>query len=158
MQDKVQEEIIEEFSMFDEWLDKYDYLIGLSETLPPIAPEHRTNQYLIEGCQSRVWIDARMEDGRIRFTADSDAIITKGIIALLIRVLDGRTPREVLDTELYFIDAIGLSANLSPTRSNGLLAMVKQMRLYALAFDSKAGANRLLSHPTLMRHIFHHSE
>ncbi len=140
MQDKVQEEIIEEFSMFDEWLDKYDYLIGLSETLPPIAPEHRTNQYLIEGCQSRVWIDARMEDGRIRFTADSDAIITKGIIALLIRVLAGRTPREVLDTELYFIDAIGLSANLSPTRSNGLLAMVKQMRLYALAFDSKAGA------------------
>ncbi len=140
MQDKVQEEIIEEFSMFDEWLDKYDYLIGLSETLPPIAPEHRTNRYLIEGCQSRVWIDARMEDGRIRFTADSDAIITKGIIALLIRVLDGRTPREVLDTELYFIDAIGLSANLSPTRSNGLLAMVKQMRLYALAFDSKAGA------------------
>ena len=140
MQDKVQEEIIEEFSMFDEWLDKYDYLIGLSETLPPIAPEHRTNQYLIEGCQSRVWIDARMEDGRIRFTADSDAIITKGIIALLIRVLDGRTPREVLDTELYFIDAIGLSANLSPTRSNGLLAMVKQMRLYALAFASKAGA------------------
>ena len=140
MQDKVQEEIIEEFSMFDEWLDKYDYLIGLSETLPPIAPEHRTNQYLIEGCQSRVWIDARMEDGRIRFTADIDAIITKGIIALLIRVLDGRTPREVLDTELYFIDAIGLSANLSPTRSNGLLAMVKQMRLYALAFDSKAGA------------------
>ena len=140
MQDKVQEEIIEEFSMFDEWLDKYDYLIGLSETLPPRAPEHRTNQYLIEGCQSRVWIDARMEDGRIRFTADSDAIITKGIIALLIRVLDGRTPREVLDTELYFIDAIGLSANLSPTRSNGLLAMVKQMRLYALAFDSKAGA------------------
>ena len=140
MQDKVQEEIIEEFSMFDEWLDKDDYLIGLSETLPPIAPEDRTNQYLIEGCQSRVWIDARMEDGRIRFTADSDAIITKGIIALLIRVLDGRTPREVLDTELYFIDAIGLSANLSPTRSNGLLAMVKQMRLYALAFDSKAGA------------------
>ncbi len=140
MQDKVQEEIIEEFSMFDEWLDKYDYLIGLSETLPPIAPEHRTNQYLIEGCQSRVWIDARMEDGCIRFAADSDAIITKGIIALLIRVLDGRTPREVLDTELYFIDAIGLSANLSPTRSNGLLAMVKQMRLYALAFDSKAGA------------------
>lgn len=137
MQDKVQEEIIEEFSMFDEWLDKYDYLIGLSETLPPIAPEHRTNQYLIEGCQSRVWIDARMEDGRIRFTADSDAIITKGIIALLIRVLDGRTPREVLDTELYFIDRIGLAANLSPTRSNGLAAMIKQMRLYALAFANK---------------------
>lgn len=140
MKDPVQEEIIDEFSVFDEWLDKYDYLIGLSETLPPIAPEHRTEQYVIRGCQSRVWIDARLDEGRIRFTADSDAIITKGIIALLIRVLDGRTPREVLDTELYFIDAIGLSANLSPTRSNGLLAMVKQMRLYALAFDSKAGA------------------
>ncbi|MDE6623885.1 MAG: SufE family protein [Alistipes sp.] len=136
--DKIQEEIIEEFSVFDDWLDKYDYLIGLAETLPAIAPEHRTEQYLIQGCQSRVWIDARMEEGRIRFTADSDAIITKGIIALLIRVLDGRTPREVLDTELYFIDAIGLSANLSPTRSNGLAAMVKQMRLYALAFASKA--------------------
>lgn len=136
--DKIQEEIIEEFSVFDDWLDKYDYLIGLAETLPAIAPEHRTEQYLIQGCQSRVWIDARMEEGRIRFTADSDAIITKGIIALLIRVLDGRTPREVLDAELYFIDAIGLSANLSPTRSNGLAAMVKQMRLYALAFASKA--------------------
>ena len=138
MQDKVQEEIIEEFSMFDEWLDKYDYLIGLSETLPPIAPEHRTNQYLIEGCQSRVWIDARMEDGRIRFTADSDAIITKGIIALLIRVLNGRTPQEIIDTELYFIDAIGLSENLSPTRSNGLLAMIKQMKMYAVAFGASA--------------------
>ena len=138
MKDPVQEEIIDEFSVFDEWLDKYDYLIGLSETLPPIAPEHRTEQYVIRGCQSRVWIDARLEEGRIRFTADSDAIITKGIIALLIRVLDGRTPREVLDTELYFIDAIGLSANLSPTRSNGLAAMVKQMRLYALAFAGRA--------------------
>ena len=142
MQDKVQEEIIEEFSMFDEWLDKYDYLIGLSETLPPIAPEHRTNQYLIEGCQSRVWIDARMEDGRIRFTADSDAIITKGIISLLIRVLSGRPAREIVDTELYFIDAIGLSSNLSPTRANGLAAMVKQMRLYALAYASKNDANK----------------
>ena len=136
--DKIQEEIIEEFSVFDDWPDKYDYLIGLAETLPAIAPEHRTEQYLIQGCQSRVWIDARLEEGRIRFTADSDAIITKGIIALLIRVLDGRTPREVLDTELYFIDAIGLSANLSPTRSNGLAAMVKQMRLYALAFAGRA--------------------
>lgn len=137
MKDRIQEEIIDEFSVFDEWLDKYEYLIGLSETLPPIAPEHRTEQYVIQGCQSRVWIDARLEAGRIRFTADSDAIITKGIIALLIRVLDGRTPQEVLDTDLYFIDAIGLSANLSPTRANGLLAMVKQMRLYALAFSRK---------------------
>ena len=137
MKDPVQEEIIDEFSVFDEWLDKYDYLIGLSETLPPIAPEHRTEQYVIRGCQSRVWIDARLDEGRIRFTAYSDAIITKGIIALLIRVLDGRTPQEVLDTDLYFIDAIGLSANLSPTRANGLLAMIKQMRLFALAFAGR---------------------
>ena len=135
--DKRQDEIIEEFSVFDEWLDKYEYLIGLSDTLPAIAPEHRTDRYLINGCQSRVWIDARLEGGKVYYTADSDAIITKGIIALLIRVLNGRTPQEILDTELYFIDAIGLSANLSPTRSNGLLAMIKQMRLYALAFSKK---------------------
>ena len=135
--DKIQDEIIEEFSVFDDWLDKYDYLISLSETLPPIDPEHRTGQYLIEGCQSRVWVDARREDGKVFYAADSDAIITKGIIALLIRVLNGRTPQEILDTELYFIDAIGLSANLSPTRANGLVSMVKQMRLYALAYASK---------------------
>ena len=135
--DKIQEEIIGEFSVFDDWLDKYDYLISLSDSLPAIAPEHRTEKYLIEGCQSRVWVDARMEEGKIFYSADSDAIITKGIIALLIRVLNGRTPQEVLDTDLYFIDAIGLSANLSPTRANGLAAMVKQMRLYALAFASK---------------------
>ena len=135
--DQIQEEIIEEFSVFDDWLDKYDYLIGLSDSLPAIAPEHHTGQYLIEGCQSRVWIDARTDGGRIFFTADSDAIITKGIIALLIRVLNGRTPQEVLDTDLYFIDAIGLTANLSPTRANGLAAMVRQMRLYALAYASK---------------------
>ena len=135
--DQIQEEIIEELSVFDDWLDKYDYLIGLSDSLPAIAPEHRTGQYLIEGCQSRVWIDARTDGGRIFFTADSDAIITKGIIALLIRVLNGRTPQEVLDTDLYFIDAIGLTANLSPTRANGLAAMVRQMRLYALAYASK---------------------
>ena len=135
--DKRQDEIIEEFSVFDEWLDKYEYLIGLSDTLPAIAPEHRTDQYLIQGCQSRVWIDARLEGGKVYYTADSDAIITKGIIALLIRVLNGRTPQEILDTELYFIDAIGLAANLSPTRANGLAAMVRQMRLYALAYASK---------------------
>ena len=135
--DKIQDEIIEEFSVFDDWLDKYDYLIGLSETLPPISSEHRTGQYLIEGCQSRVWVDARLEDGKVYYAADSDAIITKGIIALLIRVLNGRTPQEILNTELYFIDAIGLSANLSPTRANGLVSMIKQMRLYALAFQAK---------------------
>ena len=135
--DKIQDEIIEEFSVFDDWLDKYDYLIGLSDSLPAIAPEHRTEKDLIEGCQSRGWVDARMEEGKIFYAADSDAIITKGIIALLIRVLNGRSPQEVLDTDLYFIDAIGLSANLSSTRANGLAAMVKQMRLYALAFASK---------------------
>ena len=134
--DKVQEEIIDEFSIFDDWLDKYDYLISLSDQLPAIAPEHRTEQYVIQGCQSRVWVDARLEGGRVYYSADSDAIITKGIISLLIRVLNGRTPQEILSTELYFIDAIGLAANLSPTRANGLVAMIKQMRLYALAFET----------------------
>lgn len=136
--DAIQEQIIDEFSVFDEWLDKYNYLIELANELPAIAPEHRTDQYLINGCQSRVWVDARMEDGKVYYSADSDAIITKGIIALLIKVLNGRTPQEVLDTDLYFIDRIGLSENLSPTRSNGLLAMVKQMKLFALAFKGKA--------------------
>ena len=134
MNDKIQNEIIDEFSVIDEWLDKYDYLIELSDTLPAIAPDHRTDQYLINGCQSRVWVDARLENGKVYYSADSDAIITKGIIALLIRVLNGRTPQEIIDTELYFVDAIGLSENLSPTRSNGLLAMIKQMRFYAMAF------------------------
>lgn len=138
MTDKIQEEIIEEFAVFDEWLDKYDYLIELSDTLPAIADEHRTDSYVIKGCQSRVWVDARLEDGKVYFAADSDAIITKGIIALLIRVMNGRTPQEILDMELYFIDAIGLGENLSPTRSNGLVAMIKQMKMYALAFNAKA--------------------
>lgn len=134
MNDKIQDEIIEDFSGIDDWMDKYDYLIELSDTLPAIAPEHRTDKYIINGCQSRVWVDARLENGRIYYSADSDAIITKGIIALLIRVMNGRMPQEITDMELYFIDAIGLSENLSPTRSNGLLAMIKQMKLYALAF------------------------
>ena len=138
MTDRIQEAIIEEFSVFDEWLDKYDYLIELSDTLPAIADEHRTDTYVIKGCQSRVWVDARLEDGKVYFAADSDAIITKGIIALLIRVMNGRTPQEILDLELYFIDAIGLGENLSPTRSNGLVAMIKQMKMYALAFNAKA--------------------
>jgi len=132
----VQDEIIEEFSVFGEWLDKYDYLIELGNSLPSIDPARRDEQHLIEGCQSRVWLDAQLEDGKVFFSADSDAIITKGIIALLIRVLNGHTPKEILDADLYFIDRIGLRENLSPTRSNGLLAMMKQMRLYALAFES----------------------
>ena len=138
MKDPIQEEIIEEFSVFDEWLDKYDYLIELSDSLPPIAAEHRTEEYAIKGCQSRVWVDAKEEDGKVFFAADSDAIITKGIIALLIRVMNGRMPQEIVDMDLYFIDAIGLGENLSPTRSNGLVAMIKQMKMYALALTSKA--------------------
>lgn len=137
MKDTIQEQIIEEFSIFDEWLDKYDYLIELSDTLPAIAPEHRTEQYVIKGCQSRVWVDARLEDGKMMYSADSDAIITKGIIALLIRVMNGRSPQEIVDLDLYFIDAIGLGENLSPTRSNGLVAMIKQMKMYALALNSR---------------------
>ena len=137
MKDNIQEAIIGEFSIFDEWLDKYDYLIELSDSLPPIASEHRTEQYVIKGCQSRVWVDARIEDGKIFYSADSDAIITKGIIALLIRVMNGRTPQEIVDLDLYFIDAIGLGENLSPTRSNGLVAMIKQMKMYALALSSR---------------------
>ena len=134
---EAQDEIIGEFSVFDEWLDKYEYLIELSGSLPAIGEEHRNEQFLIRGCQSRVWVDAELRDGKIYFTADSDAIITKGIIALLIRVLSGRTPKEIVDSDLYFIDRIGLRENLSPTRANGLLAMIKQMKLYALAYQNK---------------------
>lgn len=132
---EAQDQIIEEFSIFDEWLDRYNYLIELSGELPQIAPEHKTDQYVIKGCQSRVWVDATLdEDGKMHFTADSDAIITKGIISLLIRVLDGHTPEEVRDADLYFIDRIGLAQNLSPTRANGLLAMIRQMKLFAAAY------------------------
>ena len=134
---EAQDEIIGEFSVFDDWLDKYDYLIELSDALPAIGEEHRNEQFLIRGCQSRVWVDAELRDGKIYFTADSDAIITKGIIALLIRVLSGRTPQEIVGSDLYFIDRIGLRENLSPTRANGLLAMIKQMKLYALAYQNK---------------------
>lgn len=132
---EAQDQIIEEFSVFDEWLDRYNYLIELSSELSAIAPEHKTDQYVIKGCQSRVWVDARLsDDGKMYFTADSDAIITKGIIALLVRVLDGHTPIEVRDAYLYFIDKIGLAQNLSPTRANGLLAMIRQMKLFATAY------------------------
>ena len=137
IKDSIQEEIIDEFSMFDDWLDKYDYLISLSDSLPVIAQEHKTDDYIIEGCQSRVWVDARMEDGKIFYSADSDAIIIKGLLALLIRAMGGRTPQEVVDLDLYFIDAIGLKENLSPTRGNGLVATIKQMRLYALAYTKQ---------------------
>jgi cysteine desulfuration protein SufE len=120
--------------MFDDWLDKYDYLISLSESLPMIDPSKRNDKYLIEGCQSRVWVASELKDGKVVYTADSDAIITKGIIALLIRVMNNRCPEELAHIDLYFIDAIGLGENLSPTRSNGLRAMVAQMKLDALVY------------------------
>ena len=135
--DPVQEQIIEEFSIFDDWHDKYEYLIGLSAELPPIDHAHRTDQYIIKGCQSRVWIDATVRDGKLYFSADSDSIISKGIISLIIRVLNGRMPREVLDADLYFIDRIGLDEHLSLNRANGLPAMIKQMKLFALAYLNK---------------------
>ncbi len=135
---EVQNQIVEDFSMFDDWMDRYQQLIELGQNLTPIDEKKRTEQYLIKGCQSKVWVDADLRDGKIYFTADSDAIITKGIVALLIRVLDGRTPDEIIDADLFFIDKIGLKENLSPTRSNGLVAMVKQMRLYAIAYKAKA--------------------
>ncbi len=135
---EVQNQIVEDFSMFDDWMDRYQQLIELGQNLAPIDEKKRTEQYLIKGCQSKVWVDADLRDGKIYFTADSDAIITKGIVALLIRVLDGRTPDEIIDADLFFIDRIGLKENLSPTRSNGLVAMVKQMRLYAIAYKAKS--------------------
>jgi cysteine desulfuration protein SufE len=134
---EVEDQIVEEFSIFDDWMDRYNYLIELSKELPPIEEKQKTEQNVIKGCQSRVWVNAEFNDGRIYFTADSDAIITKGIIALLIRVLSERTPAEILSAELTFIDKIGLRENLSPTRANGLLAMTKQMKLYALAYQAK---------------------
>lgn len=133
---ELQDQVIEEFSIFDEWMDKYQYVIDLAGTMPEILAEHRTDQYIIKGCQSRVWIDAQMHDGQIFYSADSDAIITKGIIALLIRVMNGHTPQEILDADLYFIDKIGLKENLSPTRANGLVAMIKQMKMFALAYKN----------------------
>lgn len=135
--DQIQDEIIEEFSEVDDWMDRYAMIIDLGNSLPAIDPSYKTPDHLIEGCQSRVWLNAEEKDGKIFFTADSDAIIVKGIIALLIRVLNSHTSDEILDSDLYFIDRIGLAENLSPTRSNGLLAMVKQMRLYALAFKAR---------------------
>ncbi len=134
---EIQDEIIDEFSLFDDWMDKYQYLIDLSKNLPLIDEKYKTEEYLIKGCQSQVWLFAEHTDGKIFFTADSDAIITKGIVSLLIRVMSGQTPQAILDCDLHFIEAIGLKENLSPTRSNGLLSMIKQMKIYALAFKSQ---------------------
>ena len=139
---QVQQEIVDEFSVFEDWLDRYNYLIELGNDLPAIDPQYRTNEYLINGCQSKVWLHADLVEGKLNFRADSDAIIVKGIVALLVKVLNGRTPSEILDHELFFIDDIGLRQNLSPTRSNGLLAMVKKMRLYAMAYQAKEKQNQ----------------
>ena len=132
-----QDEVIEEFEGFSDWMDKYQMLIDLGNDLEPLDAKYKTEQNLIDGCQSRVWLQADYVDGQIVFTADSDALITKGIIALLIQVLSGHAPSEIANADLYFIDRIGLKEHLSPTRSNGLLSMVKQMRMYALAFKAK---------------------
>ena len=135
---ELQDEVVEEFSDFDDWMDKYQMLIDLGNDLETLDDKYKTEQNLIDGCQSRVWVQCDMtDDGRLVFTADSDALIVKGIIALLIQVLSGHTPKEILDADLYFIDKIGLRDHLSPTRSNGLLAMVKQIKAYALAYEAK---------------------
>lgn len=134
---ELQDEVIEEFSDFDDWMDKYQLLIDLGNGQKPLAPEYKTDRNLIDGCQSRVWLQADLQEGKIIFQAESDALIVKGIITLLIRVLSRHTPDEILNADLYFIERIGLKEHLSPTRSNGLLAMVKQMRMYALAFKAK---------------------
>ncbi len=133
-----QDEIIAEFSELDDWMDRYQLLIDLGSEQAPLDPQYKTDQNLIEGCQSRVWLQADLQEGQVIFQAESDALIVKGIVTLLIQVLSGHTPEEILNTDLYFIERIGLKEHLSPTRSNGLLAMVKQMRLYALAFSQKA--------------------
>ena len=136
---KIQDEIIEEFSVFNDWLDRYDYLIELGNELPAIDPVYKTNEYLINGCQSKVWLNAEYKDGKIYYEADSDAIIVRGIVALLVKALNGQTPGEIINNDLYFIDEIGLKENLSPTRSNGLTSMVKKMKLFALAYQAKEG-------------------
>lgn len=139
---ELQDNVIEEFSAFDDWMDKYALLIDLGNSLPALEDKYKTESNLIEGCQSRVWLQADYEDGKIIFKGESDAVIVKGIVSLLINVLSGHTPQELLDTDLYFIEQIGLKEHLSPTRSNGLVAMVKQMRMYALAYKTKEEAGK----------------
>lgn len=134
---ETEHEIVEEFSLFPDWMEKYEHLIELGKDLPEIDPKFKTDENLIKGCQSRVWLHAELEDDRVHFTADSDAVITKGIIALMIRVLNHRTPTEIMEADLSFVDEVGLKDHLSPTRSNGLVAMIKQMKFYALAFKAK---------------------
>jgi cysteine desulfuration protein SufE len=137
---EIQEQVVSEFSLFDDWMDKYSYLIEMGKSIPLIDEKYKTDQYVITGCQSTVWLHADYRDGKIFFTADSDAIITKGIVNLLIRVLSGHSPEEILDADMGFIEKTGLREHLSPTRSNGLSSMMKQMKLYALAFKTKSAS------------------
>ena len=137
--EQVQDEIVQEFSVFDDWMDKYSYLIELGNDLQDLDPKDKNDQNLIKGCQSRVWLVAELKDGKIYFRGESDAVIVKGLVALLLRVVSERSPKELLENELHFIDDLGLKQHLSPTRSNGLLAMVKQIRLYAVAYSKIAG-------------------
>ncbi|MCI7081301.1 MAG: SufE family protein [Paraprevotella sp.] len=137
---EIQDEIIQEFADFDDWMDRYQLLIDLGSSQPKLDDKYKTEQNLIDGCQSRVWLQADMKDGLLHFQAESDALIVKGIVALLVRVLSDHTPEEILGADLYFIESIGLREHLSPTRSNGLLAMLRQMKLYALAYQAKGGA------------------
>ena len=133
----VENEIIDEFSVFEDWMDKYEYIIELGKSVPMIDQEQKTEENLIKGCQSRVWLSSEFRDGRIWFAADSDAIITKGIISLLVRVFNGRTPQEILSSDFSFVEKIGLKDNLSPTRANGLVSMIKQIKNYAVAYSAK---------------------
>lgn len=137
---EIQDQIIQEFADFDDWMDRYQLLIDLGSSQPKLDDRYKTEQNLIDGCQSRVWLQADMKDGLLHFQAESDALIVKGIVALLVRVLSDHTPQEILVADLYFIESIGLREHLSPTRSNGLLAMLRQMKLYALAYQARGGA------------------
>ena len=133
-----QDQIIEDFALFDDWMEKYEYIIQLGKELPMIDEQYKTDDNLIKGCQSRVWLHADYTDGKLLFTADSDALITKGLVSMVVQVLSGHTPKEIAEADIYFVEAIGLSSHLSPTRSNGLLSMLKQIKRYAVAYQAKA--------------------
>ena len=135
---EIQDELIEDFAFFTDWMEKYEYIIQLGKEVPLIDEQYKTDEYIIKGCQSKVWLFPEIKDGKVYFTADSDAIITKGLVSLMVKVLSGHSAKEIVDADLYFVDKIGLKEHLSPTRANGLLSMIKQMKLYALALHVKA--------------------
>lgn len=139
---ETQDELISDFSFMENWMDKYEHIIQLGKELPLIDEKYKTPDHLIKGCQSQVWLHTEMQDGKLMFTADSDAVITKGLVSLMITVFSGHTPKEIAESEIYFIDAIGLSSHLSPTRSNGLLSMLKQIKLYAIAYEAKSQSQK----------------